>query len=363
MSLLILLFALSMTSLGSFLLTRRFCDPSSVFHVLDHPNERSLHLRPTPRTGGLAIIFALAMGLAIVALIGTLPAVFFWIALGGIILAAVSAVDDKLELSALPRFGVHLGVALMVTLAGLMPTHIELPGLIWSWPLWMAGLFSALFIGWMINLYNFMDGMDGFAGGMAIFGFGAFALFGLFAAEFTFAWVNLLVVTAVGSFLFFNFPPAQIFMGDAGSSVLGYLAATFALWGANLGVFPLWIALVVFAPFIIDATITLLRRLLAGERVWEAHKSHYYQRLVESGWGHKRTVLWEYGLMAFCVVAAFVALTVAVIGQWMIIALVLIAFTGIMAWIDRRSAPTAQPVQRVWMQQDGRSPLTGSSEV
>jgi UDP-N-acetylmuramyl pentapeptide phosphotransferase/UDP-N-acetylglucosamine-1-phosphate transferase len=347
-TLIFLLFALSMTALGSWLLTKRFLDPDSIFHVLDHPNERSLHSRPTPRTGGLAILFALTTGTAIVAVTTSLPGIFFWIASGAILIATVSAIDDRLELGASSRLATHLAVATLVTLAGLMPAHIEVPGLVWHWPLWVAGVFTVLFIGWMINLYNFMDGMDGFAGGMAIVGFATYALMGALAAEFTFVWINLVVVFAVAGFLFFNFPPARIFMGDAGSSVLGYLAAAFALWGTNLGVFPLWVPVVVFAPFIIDATVTLLRRLLRGEKVWRAHKSHYYQRLVESGWGHRRTVMAEYGLMALCAVAALIALTVSAQTQWVIIAAVAAVFTGAMVWIDVKTGSKRPPAPRGW---------------
>jgi UDP-N-acetylmuramyl pentapeptide phosphotransferase/UDP-N-acetylglucosamine-1-phosphate transferase len=112
-----------------------------------------------------------------------------------------------------------------------------------------------------------------------------------------------------------NFPPAKIFLGDTGSTTLGFLAAACSLWGAKDGLFPFWVALLVFSPFIVDATVTLLRRLLRGEKVWEAHRSHYYQRLVLLGWGHRRTVLTEYALMLACAGSALLAVRLPPVGQ------------------------------------------------
>ncbi|MCU0937253.1 MAG: hypothetical protein MUF66_14635 [Gammaproteobacteria bacterium] len=101
---------------------------------------------------------------------------------------------------------------------------------------------------------------------------------------------------------------------------LGFLAAAFALWGSREGLFPLWVAVLVFSPFVVDATVTLLRRALAGERVWQAHRSHYYQRLVRLGWGHRKTVLAEYALMVACALSAVLAVRAGSVGQWTLIA-------------------------------------------
>jgi UDP-N-acetylmuramyl pentapeptide phosphotransferase/UDP-N-acetylglucosamine-1-phosphate transferase len=178
--------------------------------------------------------------------------------------------------------------------------RLEFPGLSLSLPYWIDVVFTLLFIVWMINLYNFMDGMDGFAGGMTIFGFGTFAVLGLIAGDMLFSVLNLIIAAAASGFLMFNFPPARIFMGDVGSSTLGFLAASMSLWAAHARLFPLWVAVLVFSPFIVDATVTLLRRLLRREKFWQAHKTHYYQKLVQAGWGHRRTVLLEYAIMLGC---------------------------------------------------------------
>jgi len=201
-----------------------------------------------------------------------------------------------------------------------------------------------LFVTWAINLYNFMDGMDGFAGGMAVIGFSTLAWLG--RVDEPFMNVCLIVAAANAGFLIHNFPPAKIFMGDTGSTALGFLVAACSLWGSKSGLFPFWVAILVFSPFIVDATATLLRRLLRGERVWEAHRTHYYQRLVLLGWGHRRTVLAEYGLMLACAGSAVVAVHLPPAGQWVLIVGWIVIYSFLM-WgvgrLERRHATVSAP--------------------
>lgn len=302
-------------------LTYWFSRPGSRLYILDHPNERSLHTQPTPRTGGVAILIAVYLSAlaAAVCCIGP-AAALAWIAASGLLVAGVSFADDRFDLPVRYRLVAHFAAAGLVVLAGLGLTTLGLPEPGSTLPVLLSVPVTLLFIVWMINLYNFMDGMDGFAGGMAMFGFGTLALLGWLGDHPTFALLNLVVAAAAGGFLLFNFPPARIFMGDAGSSSLGLFAAASSLWGANAGVFPFWTAVLVFSPFIADATVTLIRRALKGERPWEAHKSHYYQRLVQLGWGHRKTALWEYGLMAACSVSAVWAAHRPAEIQWVMIA-------------------------------------------
>ena len=119
---------------------------------------------------------------------------------------------------------------------------------------------------------------------------------------------GLVVASASLGFLLFNFPPAKIFMGDLGSSLLGYLCAVMMLCAERSASVPLWISILVFSPFVVDASVTLVRRIVAGERPWRAHRSHFYQRLVRLGWGHRKTVVREYALMLACAGTAVVAL-------------------------------------------------------
>jgi len=254
--------------------------------ILDHPNERSLHARPVPRSGGIAILMGIAAGWGWLLAAHGMPAHLIWVIGAAMAVAAVSLLDDLFELPARVRLPVHMLAAVLVLLGGL-----ALP---WGWPGWIISLFGIV---WMLNLFNFMDGMDGFAGGMAMAGFGFLGAAGWLAGSESYALYCAVVSIAALGFLLFNFPPARIFMGDVGSATLGLLAAALSLWGDKLHIYPAWFPLLVFSPFIVDATVTLARRGLRGERVWQAHREHYYQRLVQAGWGHRKTVLVEYALM------------------------------------------------------------------
>ena len=282
--------------------------------ALDQPNQRSLHAVPVPRVGGIAIVAAVLVAWTLQ------PGSGLLLALLTAVLALVSAVDDRIGLPAALRLMVH-GLAALA----LMPD-------VGIGNLWLAaGLLAGLV--WMTNLYNFMDGSDGLAGGMALFGFGAYAAA---AHAVPLGAMSLVVATAAAGFLVFNFPPAKVFMGDAGSIPLGFLAAGLGLLGWRQGLWSLWFPLLVFSPFVIDASVTLLRRLVGGERVWQAHREHYYQRLIRMGWSHRRTALAEYALMAAAAGSALAALGTNPARQTLILALWCGIYLGLMATVDRR---------------------------
>jgi UDP-N-acetylmuramyl pentapeptide phosphotransferase/UDP-N-acetylglucosamine-1-phosphate transferase len=305
------------------------------FTVLDHPNERSLHTRPVPRGGGLAIVLAAVLTSAVGSYFTTLPSEFFVLGVAGLVVVVISFIDDQRALSAGIRIATHIVAAALAVYAGYRVPHDLLPGytLVLAGPVSIA--VSILFVVWMTNLYNFMDGMDGFAGGMAVFGFGGLAIFGVLAGNVPFAFANAIIAAASGGFLLFNFPPARIFMGDVGSALLGFLAAAFMLWGGQGGVVPFWAALLLFSPFIVDATYTILRRGVRRERIWEAHRSHIYQRLVQCGWGHRKTVLAEYVLMAACLLTAVWASRRALVVQQFLIAMWAIVYAMLILAVTR----------------------------
>lgn len=280
-------------------LTRRFCDPLSRLHLLDHPNERSLHAQPTPRSGGVAILAGLFSVIPVwVYYFGSMGSLG-WLLSATLIVAIFSFLDDRHGLPASARLLSHfLGAGLLVFGADIALPSMFTPMLIYS--SWIGAGLSILFLVWMVNLYNFMDGMDGFAGGMAVIGFITLGVFGWFAGNIPFLMTSLSLAAAAGGFLFFNFPPARIFMGDTGSASLGLLAGGLILWGLRDAVFPFGAGVLVFSPFIVDATVTLLARIMKRERFWLAHRTHFYQRLVMLGWGHRKTVLAEYILMVAC---------------------------------------------------------------
>lgn len=249
--------------------------------AMDAPNRRSLHNAPIPRSGGVALMAGILAGWGLIHLPG------LWLTMGlAAALATVSLLDDIISLSPGWRLLAHLAAAATLTAASLA-----------GHPLWLS-IPAALAIVWMTNLYNFMDGSDGLAGGMAVFGFTAYGLAAWWLNDYTFALAAWSIAAAAAGFLVFNFHPARIFMGDAGSVPLGFLAAAFGLLGWQRGLWPGWFSPLVFSPFVVDASVTLTRRLLRREKVWQAHREHYYQRLVRMGHGHRNTALLEYSLMA-----------------------------------------------------------------
>jgi UDP-N-acetylmuramyl pentapeptide phosphotransferase/UDP-N-acetylglucosamine-1-phosphate transferase len=294
-------------------LTSRLSSPAARLRLLDHPNERSLHDTPVPRTGGLAILASLTAGLLLElsrAMLAGARGPFQsgqsgWILLMLLLVVVVSLWDDWTELPPGLRFLVHAIAAAGVVLgAGLTVDAITLPGLSTFALGWLAVPLTVLCLMWMTNLYNFMDGMDGFAGGMTVMGFGFLALLSWAAGDNFVAVWSLLTVGAAAGFLIYNRPPARIFMGDAGSTLLGFLAGTLSVLEIHRGLFDFWVPVLIFSPFIVDATATLFRRLFRGEKIWQAHRQHYYQRLVLLGWSHRKTVLVEYCLMLACGLSA-----------------------------------------------------------
>ena len=254
--------------------------------ALDAPNERSLHERPVPRTGGIAVLLGSFVALALGAAELWLP---FAIALG---LAVFSFLDDLRGMPAAIRLLAHAAAAGAIVWFLLSPMH----------PLEIAALVLAVV--WITNLYNFMDGADGVAGGMALIGFGTYAIAAHAAGHASLALASVALAAASGAFLFHNFHPASLFLGDVGSIPLGFLAAGLGLQGWRDDLWPLWFPVLTFGPFIGDATITFLKRLVRGGRVWQAHRDHYYQRMVRMGLGHRGTAWLGYLAMLACAGAA-----------------------------------------------------------
>ncbi|HET9405084.1 MAG TPA: glycosyltransferase family 4 protein [Burkholderiales bacterium] len=252
--------------------------------ILDHPTARSLHDSPIPRTGGLGLHAGVLLAAGVIS--PNLPAAL-GIAFG--VLLLISFLDDARSIPVLLRLAVHLAACALFAAAILLPGH----GL-------LAVAIATLAIAWMANLYNFMDGSDGLAGGMAVIGFSCYGAAAWLAGSTEFALVNFSIAAAAAAFLVFNSHPARIFLGDAGSVPLGFLAAALGLIGWLQGDWTGWFAPLVFSPFIVDASVTLARRLARREKVWQAHRDHYYQRLVRLGWGHRATALAEYCLMLAC---------------------------------------------------------------
>jgi UDP-N-acetylmuramyl pentapeptide phosphotransferase/UDP-N-acetylglucosamine-1-phosphate transferase len=287
--------------------------------LADEPNERSLHAAPVPRLGGLGVM---AGALPVAACVVSAPLAA--IVACAFALTLVSLADDARSLPIPVRLPAHIAAATIAILAFASPQSNQ-AGLGWIEACVAIGALV-----WMTNLFNFMDGSDGLAGGMAAIGFAALAFAAAAAGATPLALVAAALASASAGFLPHNFPPARVFLGDAGSVPLGFLAGALGLHGALLGAWPIWFPLLVFSPFIVDATVTILRRLLRGERIWLAHRGHYYQRLVLGGWTRRRLALSGYALMAAAAASALAGraagpmLQCGIVFAWMVVYLLLL---------------------------------------
>jgi len=242
--------------------------------AFDQPNARSLHTSPIPRTGGVAVLIGAVVPLLAVLLIGAdaMAPELIGLSAALALVAGISLLDDVRQVPPLMRLLVH-GAA--------------------------AGL--------LLN------------GGMAVSGFSALALLSWQGGDPLLTLLAASIAAAALGFLTGNVPPARIFLGDVGAASLGLLAAGLSLWGSQREVFPLWAAALAFSPFIVDATWTLVTRLQRGERLWEAHRSHHYQRLVLAGWSRRDTLLRSYALMTAAALSAVAAPRLPTAEQWLLL--------------------------------------------
>src|SRR5437763_4856288 len=255
--------------------------------ILDHPNERSSHDVPQPRGGGMAIVLVTLAGSAL----WWTPR-FAVVAVAALVVAVVSWIDDVRHLPATLRLGVQSLAAIAVLMA------------------YPAGAFAPLAFLWMVgltNAYNFMDGIDGIAGGQAVVAGLAWALFGMIGQQTLIAMLGLLIAGSSAGFLMHNWQPARIFMGDVGSAFLGFTSASLAVMAwpnvrlAAAGALVVWL-------FVADAAFTFARRAARGERVMEAHRSHVYQRMNQRGLSHAAVSMIYTTLAALGAAAAIVLL-------------------------------------------------------
>ncbi len=273
----------------SALITRTARKRALLNNVLDVPNERSSHTVPMPRGGGIAIVLTATLTFGALVLFKVIPLdVFVALAGGGIAIAAVGFVDDHHHLSATARLAVHFGIALgtLLLLSGVSTLRVGEQVITFGW---LGYLVGSLGIVWVINLFNFMDGIDGIAASEAVFIAWGAALLGWITGSFGAVPIAAFAFgAACCGFLLWNWPPAKIFMGDVGSGYLGYVIAVLALGAARESDIALFQWLILGGVFFVDATVTLLRRLIRGERVYVAHRSHAYQRLARSWGSHLR---------------------------------------------------------------------------
>ncbi|HET6564381.1 MAG TPA: glycosyltransferase family 4 protein [Xanthomonadales bacterium] len=270
--------------------------------MLDLPGERHSHLVATPRGGGLGIVLAVLVMTWLNPLSQAVP-VFWWhcLAPGFAVLALVGFLDDRFSLSVPLRLLVQLTASLYLLACG------QQSG--WTLGIWLW-IAAPLFLVWMTNLYNFMDGSNGMAAMQGVFAGLVIAVLFYQSGDTSSALLAATLAAACTGFLPWNLGNARVFMGDAGSIALGYLLAGLLVFGVMTGAFASAVAWMVMLVFICDSSLTLAARVIRGERWYTPHKQHIYQRLIANGWSHNR-VMWLYQLINFLLVIPVIVVAVS----------------------------------------------------
>lgn len=295
------------------------------YGILDRPNERSSHTQPVALMGGIGFIVSglLSLCLFFPALVTTYPLLLS----AFLCLVGVSIADDIWTVPSGVRllFHIAVGIAVYVTGLGLDTLVIPFGALVFSIQEWVSAGFTVFYVVSWINVYNFMDGMDGYAAMMAVFGFGCLAYISAQQGGELGVTVLLLLASVVAGFWVWNYPKAKLFMGDVGSATLGGMVALVGLWLnqqaiTGVGGVLLWQSLFVFSVFWMDASVTLLRRVIKKEAFWQAHRDHFYQRLLRCGWSHQRVLWLEMTHVAIlCVLLCNITSTLLLSAVWLIL--------------------------------------------
>jgi Fuc2NAc and GlcNAc transferase len=259
--------------------------------VLDIPNGRSLHFVPIPRGGGVSIVVVFLLAVLLFVQRGTLSNGLGWALIGGGLAVAVAGfLDDHFQVSAGYRLLIHFAAGgwALWQIHGAGPLHLGWTVWDWSW----LGQFAALVgVVWMINLYNFMDGIDGIAGVEAVCASGLGGLLLVWSGLGGLGAGALALTGASAGFLVWNWPPAKIFMGDVGSGFLGFVFGILVIASAKEQPWLLWPWLILLSVFIVDTLVTLVRRLIAGVRWYEAHCSHAFQHAARRWGSHSKVTV------------------------------------------------------------------------
>lgn len=251
--------------------------------LIDIPNERSSHVTPTPRGGGLAIAISWFAGISYLNFTGNMDVNLYYALLSGILISGISFLDDIYTLKSLPRMIIH-AISTLIALYFIGGLKVIDFGFFTIENTIILTILAFIGIIWFINLFNFIDGIDGHSSGGALFI--ALALF--FFVKDT---VLLVLAAAVLGFLPWNWQKAKIFMGDIGSTLLGFTMAVLLIYYNNHEQFSIVSGLIITAVFWFDATFTLIKRFLNKENIGQAHRKHAYQRIVQFGFSHQKTVL------------------------------------------------------------------------
>jgi UDP-GlcNAc:undecaprenyl-phosphate GlcNAc-1-phosphate transferase len=311
--------------------------------VMDLPNTRSSHSRPVPKSGGIAIVATFVVGSLIIyfyAGVARIDDRYFWgYVISAVLLAVVCFADDILQRAFVAKILAQILCTLLVLASGVVIKRLALP--YWG-EVPLGGVGYALTFLWIMgltNAYNFMDGLDGLAAGVAVIAAGFLCAIA-FQQNSVFVYVSAYVLLAgAAGFLAFNLPPARVFMGDVGSAFLGFTFATLAVIGASLdlGHLSFYIVPLLLFHFIFDTVFTFFRRLLRGERVYLAHRTHLYQLLNQLGYSHRAVSFFHYALTAVQGVAALASLGLPADRRLLLFIPFLIFDVAYARWVLRRA--------------------------
>jgi Fuc2NAc and GlcNAc transferase len=275
--------------------------------IVDTPNQRSLHQGSVPRGGGLVIIAMLVLSLIILGLAFGRVTIFITFALLIFAWSSLSWWDDRRDLSPRIRLLIQMLLTLVTLLAFGYVNSVQLSADHFINLLGMGFVLTFVGVIWLANLYNFMDGMDGLAASQTIIASITLGVWFGYLGDVVIAVSSFVLAAASYGFLLWNWHPAKIFMGDVGSVGIGAFFATAIIYGNTRYQIPVLSCLLLFGVFVFDASTTIIRRTLCGEKIWLPHRSHYYQRLAELGFRHDQIVIGLIVVMLLCSVIATVS--------------------------------------------------------
>lgn len=312
--------------------------------VMDVPNDRSSHSQPVPKSGGIAFVTTFLIGSLIIYFVADTARIddrYFWgYVVTAILLATVSFVDDITQKTFLVKILTQMACVGVVLTSGVVVTRLAIP----HWGEvelgWVGYVLTFFWILGLTNAYNFMDGLDGLAAGVGVIA-AAFLCAIAFQQKSVFVYISSYVLLAgAAGFLLFNFPPAKIFMGDIGSAFLGFTFATLAVIGSSLdlGRLSFYIVPMLLFHFIFDTFFTFIRRLLRGEKIHLAHRTHLYQLLSRTGYSHRAVSLFHYAVTVAQGVAAYISIDLAANNRLLVFIPFLVFEIAYARWVLSRAA-------------------------
>ena len=296
----LLIFIAAMTAFASWLSLRALIGYLVRKNIVDAPNDRSLHQGTVPRGGGLVIVASVLLALVCVAVTSGRYPMFLGLFLLVLLWAILSWCDDRFDLSPALRFGAQIGIAILTIVAYGWVTQAQLAVDLSINFAWFGAVCTVIGSVWFANLYNFMDGLDGLAAAQTIIAATTIAFWFWQAGDLSMTVVCVVLAASAYGFLLLNWQPAKIFMGDVGSITLGAFFASLLVIGVTRYQIPVVSFVLLFSVFIVDASLTLCRRIVRGEKFWLPHRTHYYQRLAVLGVSHARVVFAAMVLMLLC---------------------------------------------------------------